>query len=287
MGRVRAMHDHMGRLVEAATPATPVEIIGLSGVPDAGDRVDVVEDERTAREASEWRMESDLRRAGVKSSAASLSDLLGKIQTEDQVELALIIKADTQGSIEAVCEVVQKLNTPRVSNKIIHRGVGGVTESDITLAAASKAVVIGFNVRAARGLDEHAENLGVPVKYFSIIYELSDAVKALMAGKLPPVVKEVVLGHAEVRQAISVPRIGTVAGSSVLDGKITRGAMVRLLRDNIVIYTGKLGSLRRFKDDVKEVQSGYECGIAIEGYNDVKVGDTIEAFLLEESAATL
>jgi len=287
MGRVRAMHDHLGRSVEFATPATPVEIIGLSGVPEAGDRMDAVEDERTAREASEWRIDQDLKRGGVKSSAASLSDLLGKIQSDEQAEVALIIKADTQGSIEAVCESVQKLSTPRVSNRIIHRGVGGVTESDITLAAASKAVVIGFNVRAVRGLDEHAEQLGVPLKYFSIIYELVDAVKAVMAGKLPPIVKEVVIGHAEVRQAISVPKIGTIAGSFVLDGKIMRGSLVRLLRDSIVIYSGKLGSLRRFKDDVREVQTGYECGIGIEGYNDIKVGDVVEVYTLEESAATL
>ncbi len=286
-GRVRAMSDHRGTQLKEAGPATPVQVIGLDGVPEAGDQVDVVADDRKAREVVAFRQEQARKAASVKSSAASIDDLLGKIQTADKYEVALIIKGDTQGSVEAVADAVLKLSTPRVANRIIHKAVGGITESDITLASASKAIVLGFNVRAGKGLQEEADKAGIPVKYFSIIYELVDAVKAIMAGKLPPVVKEVVLGHAQVRQPFSVPKIGTIGGSAVLDGKITRNSLVRLIRDDIVIYTGKIGSLRRFKDDVKEVAHGYECGIGIDGYQDLREGDMIEAYILEETAATL
>jgi translation initiation factor IF-2 len=262
-------------------------VIGLDGVPDAGDQVDVVADDRQAREAVAFRQEQVRKAASAKSSAASIDDLLGKIQTADKYEVALIIKGDTQGSIEAVADAVIKLSTARVANRIIHKAVGGITESDITLASASKAIILGFNVRAARGLQEQAEKAGTVIKYFSIIYELVDAVKSIMAGKLPPVVKEVVLGHAKVRQPFNVPKIGVIGGSAVTDGKITRNSLVRLIRDDIVIYSGKVGSLRRFKDDVREVANGYECGIGIEGYQDLREGDVIEAYVLEETAATL
>ena len=286
-GRVRAMQDHHGKIVLEAGPSTPVEIIGLNGVPGAGDRVDSVPDEKTAREAAEWRIDQARGTGIVKSSAATLEDLLGKIQTADKLEVPLIIKADTQGSVEAIAEAITKIDSDKVKARIIYRAAGGISESDVTLAKTSGALVVGFNVRAQRGLDESAERDGVPVKYFSIIYELIDAVKAVMAGSLPPVVKEVVLGHAEVRQSISVPRIGTIAGSSVVDGKITRNSQLRLIRDSVVIYSGKIGSLRRFKDDVREVATGYECGIGIDGYNDIRIGDVIESYMLEESAATL
>jgi len=286
-GRVRAMTDHRGTQLKEAGPATPVQVIGLDGVPEAGDQVDVVVDDRKAREVVAFRQEQARKSASVKSSAASIDDLLGKIQTADKYEVALILKGDTQGSVEAVADAVLKLSTPRVANRIIHKAVGGITESDITLASASKAIILGFNVRAGKGLQEEADKAGIPLKYFSIIYELVDAVKAIMAGKLPPVVKEVVLGHAQVRQPFSVPKIGTIGGSAVLDGKITRNSLVRLIRDDIVIYSGKIGSLRRFKDDVKEVAHGYECGIGIDGYQDLREGDMIEAYILEETAATL
>ena len=184
-------------------------------------------------------------------------------------------------------DAITKLSTEKVRNRIVHSAVGGVTESDISLAQASGAVVIAFSVRAARGLDELAEQVGVPIRYFSIIYEIVDAVKALMVGKLPPIVSELVLGRAEVRKPITVPKIGTIGGSAVLEGKITRTSLCRLIRNDIVIYSGKLGSLRRFKDDVKEVVQGYECGIGIDGYNDLKEGDIIEAYVLEETTATL
>lgn len=286
-GRVRAMTDHRGTVIKEAGPATPVQVIGLDGVPEAGDLVNAMLDERQVREVVAFRQDQLRKSASVKTSAASIEDLLSQIQSADKYEVPIILKGDTQGSVEAVSEAVLKLSTPRVVNRIIHKAVGGITESDITLASASKAIILGFNVRAGRGLQEGADKAGIPIKYFSIIYELVDAVKAIMAGKLPPVVKEVVLGHAQVRQTISVPKIGTIGGSAVTDGKITRNSFLRLIRNDIVIYTGKIGSLRRFKDDVREVANGFECGIGIEGYQDLREGDVVEAYVLEESAATL
>ncbi len=287
VGRVRAMIDDKGKEVASAGPSDPVEIIGLSGVPRAGDMFNAVEGEKQAREIADWRIEQARKAAGTKSSAQTLQDLLSKVSNADIPEVPIILKGDTQGSVEAISESINKTSTDRVKNKIVHAAVGGISESDITLAAASGAIIIGFNVRASRGLDEKAEKDGVVIKYFSIIYEIVDAIKALMVGKLPPIVSELVLGHAEVRKPISVPKIGMIGGSAVLDGKITRASLCRLIRNDVVIYTGKLGSLRRFKDDVKEVVQGYECGIGIDGYNDLKEGDVIEAFVLEETAATL
>jgi len=287
IGRVRAMVDHNGKQLKKAGPSQAVEIIGLGGVPMAGDKFNVVQDERTAREAADFRSEQARRDASRKSSAATLEDLLARVKSDEIPEVPIIVKGDTQGSVEAICESILKLSTPKVRNKVIHSAVGGVTESDLTLASASKAIVIAFNVRAARGMEDYAEKSGVLIRYFNIIYDIVDALKSIMVGKLPPIVNEVVTGHAEVRKTISVPKMGTVAGSAVIDGKITRNAHCRLIRDSIVVYQGKLGSLRRFKDDVKEVVQGYECGIGIEGYNDVKEGDVIEAYVLEETAATL
>jgi len=281
------MIDHLGHKILSAGPSTPVEVVGLGGVPSAGDRVNAVEDEKTCREVVSLRQEHERKKTSGKSSAASLADLLAKVQTTDRLEVPIIIKADVQGSLEAVCEAVAKLSNPKVSNRIVHRAVGGITDSDLTLASATGAVIVGFNVRAARGLDDQADREGVVLRYFSIIYELVDAVKAIMAGKLPPIVTEQVLGHAEVRQTISVPKVGTIAGSAVLDGKITRQSHLRLVRENVVIYSGRISSLRRFKDDVREVAQGYECGIGIEGYQDIRIGDVIEAYVLEETAPTL
>jgi translation initiation factor IF-2 len=286
-GRVRAMIDHRGKKLESAGPSTPIEVVGLGGVPGAGDQVNAVADERTAREVVALRDEQERKRNAGKSSAASLEDLLARVQTAERPELALIVKADVQGSLEAVCEAINKLSGDKVQNRIVHRAVGGISESDIALALTTGAVIVGFNVRAARGLDDVANKRGVVVKYFSIIYELVDAVKSIMAGKLPPIMTESVQGHAEVRQTISVPKIGTIAGSAVLDGKITRQSKLRLIRDSVVIYNGKISSLRRFKDDVREVMQGYECGIGIDGYADIRVGDVIEAYEVQESAPTL
>ena len=287
IGRVRAMTNHLGEEMTEVGPSGAVEVIGLSGVPMAGDIINSVESERMAREAADWRRDQAAMSASTKSSAQSLEDLLSRVQSEEATEVTFIIKGDTQGSVEAVSESIMKLNTDRVKNRIVHSAVGGVTSSDITLAAASRSVIIGFNTRASAGLDMAAERQGVLIRYFNIIYDIVDAVKAIMVGTLPPDINEVVLGHADVRKPITVPKIGTVAGSAVIDGKITRNSHCRLIRDDIVIYDGRLSSLRRFKDDVKEVATGYECGISIEGYNDIKEGDVIEAYILEESQATL
>lgn len=287
VGRVRAMTNHLGRRLKVAGPSTPVEIVGLSEVPMAGDSVDVVEGEKQAREVATWRVEQALAKASAKSSAASLEELLSRVKDADTPEVPVIVKADTQGSVEAVTEAVMKLNSEKVRNRVVHKAVGGINESDLSLAETSGAVLLAFNVRAARGLEEEAEKRGVLVKYFSVIYEIVDALKAVMAGKLPPIQREVVIGHAEVRQTIKVPKVGLVAGTAITDGKVVRNSNVRLIREDVVVYSGKLGSLKRFKDDVKEVAQGYECGIGIDGYNDIRIGDIIEAFVIEEEAATL
>jgi translation initiation factor IF-2 len=287
LGRVRAMHDHVGKRLKEAGASTPVEIVGLSEAPMAGDQFDVVEDEKTAKEVAGWRREQEMKKSLGRSSAATLDQLLAKAKVSDMLEVPVIIKADTMGSVEAISEAVLKLNTDRVRNRIVHKAVGGINESDMALAATSNAVIVGFNVRAARGLDDNAEKLGVLIKYFSVIYDIVDVLKSIMAGKLPPIQKEVVQGHAEVRATIKVPKIGIVAGTSVLDGKISRNAQLRLIRNDVVIYAGRVGSLRRFKDDVKEVAQGYECGIGIEGYSDIREGDVIETFIIEEHAPAL
>ena len=287
VGRVRAMVDHLGSRKKSVGPSTPVEIIGLSSVPNAGDQVDVVSDEKTARQVSEWREKKIALSNQGKSSAASLDELLSKVKNADMIEVPVIIKADTQGSVEAISEAVDKLATDKVRNKIIHKAVGGVNESDLSLAETSGAVIIAFNVRAIRGLDDMADKKGVLIEYYSVIYNIIDSLKSIMAGRLPTIKKEVVEGHSEVRQTIKVPKVGLIAGCAVLDGKVTRSSQLRLIRDNVVIFSGKIGSLRRFKDDVKEVVQGYECGIGVEGYNDVREGDIIESFTIEEEAATL
>jgi translation initiation factor IF-2 len=209
------------------------------------------------------------------------------MQEGDKIELPIIIKADTQGTAEAISESLTKLSTDQITNHIVMKSSGGISESDIRLAETTGSVIIGFQVRAGRGLQEVADQAGVTIKYFSVIYEIVDAIKSIMIGKLPTIKKEVVQGHAEVRNLISISRIGNIAGSAVLDGKITRHSNLRLIRDDVVVYDGRLGSLKRFKDDVKEVATGFECGIMFESYNDIKVGDVIEAYIVEEEAAKL
>lgn len=285
-GRIRAMSDHNGKKLELALPATPVQIIGLEAVPMSGEPVHVTSDERLSKEVAQLRRDN-VERSTKTAAAVSLEDLIGKVQQAEIPELPVILKADTQGSVEAIAASLGKLNSDLVRNLIVHRSVGGINESDINLAQASGAVILAFNVRASSAVTEMAERRGVVINYFSVIYELIDSVKSLMAGKLPPVRTEVVLGHAEVRNAINVPKIGVIAGSAVLDGKITRSALLRLIRNEVVIYSGKIASLRRFKDDVKEVAHGYECGISVENYSDIRVGDVIEAYTIEESAAVL
>ncbi len=286
-GRIRAMIDDRGKRIEEAGPSMPVEILGISGLPEAGDTLIVVKDEATAKQIALIRERKQAEKERAKTSKISLSELYDKISKGEVKELNVIIKADVHGSIEAVKEALSKLSTDRVAIKVIHSAVGGVNEGDIMLASASNAIIIGFNVRADSKAAQLAETEKVDIRIYNIIYDLVDDVKKAMEGLLEPVIREEVLGKAEVREVFRIPKVGNIAGCYVTDGKILRGAKARLIRDNIVIYDGKIGSLKRFKEDVKEVQTGYECGIGIEGYNDIKVGDVLEAYELREEAARL
>jgi translation initiation factor IF-2 len=286
-GRVRAMLDDKGAKVLEAGPSMPVEVQGLPGVPQAGERFVVVSDEKKAKEIGTYRQMKQRETELSKSSKVSLEDLYNKIKDGEVKELGIIIKADVHGSVEALTESLQKLSTDAIKLKVLHGSVGAITETDVLLAAASNAIIIGFHVRPDVKVQALAEEEGVDVRLYSIIYEVTEDVKKAMEGLLAPTIKEVVLGRAEIREIFSVPKVGNIGGCFVTDGKITRGAMIRLIRDGIVIHDGKMASLRRFKDDVKEVQSGYECGIGIENYNDIKTGDVIEAYIHEKIAAKL
>ena len=287
-GKVRALITHTGSKVQEAGPSIPVEVAGLPGVPSAGDVFQVVKDERVAREIAEDRARKQ-RTADLSGSAkVTLDDLFAKIKEGSVKELALVIKSDVQGSAEALTAGVEKLATAAVKLRVIHSGVGGVTESDVLLAAASNAIVVGFNVRPEPKAGALAEQQGVDIRLYTIIYDALAEIKAAMEGLLEPTLKERTLGRAEVRQVFTVSKAGVIAGSYVVDGTITRAAVgVRVIRDNVVVYEGKLGSLRRFKDDVREVQQGYECGISVENFNDIKAGDIVEAYAIDKIAAKL
>jgi translation initiation factor IF-2 len=290
-GKVRALLDDMGRRTDKAGPSTPVELIGLEGMPSAGDLFQVVKDDRTAKEIVSTRVEK-ARASGQAGPAAprkmTLEDLYGKTGEDAAKQLLIVLKADVQGSLEALKHSLEKLSTDQVRLSVLHHGIGGITESDVLLAAASNAVVIGFNVRPESKAQTVAEREHVDIRTYRIIYEAVDEVRAAMEGLLAPTLKEQSLGRAEVRQVFMIPRAGAVAGSYVTQGVITRASSgVRVIRDGVVVYQGKLGSLRRFKDDVREVQSGYECGIGVENFNDIKVGDVLEVFTVEKIAAKL
>jgi translation initiation factor IF-2 len=280
-GHVRAMMNEHGEQVDDVPPGFPVEVLGLDGVPTAGDEFNVVEDEAAAAVIAQHRALKAREKDLSKSNKLSLEDLLAKGKKDEAKTLKVIVKADVQGSVEALKTALTRLTTPKVAVDVIHSGVGNVTESDVMLATASKAMVVGFNVKSESGADESAASEGVQIKHYSIIYEALDDVKLAMEGLLDAIIREKVVGHAKVQQLFNVPKLGTIAGSSVTDGKVTRTAMVRLLRDQKPIFTGKIASLRRFKDDVKEVDKGFECGIGIENFNDLKEGDIIEAYELE------
>jgi translation initiation factor IF-2 len=287
-GRVRALINDQGGKSQQAGPSIPVEVIGLPGVPSAGDVFQVVSDERIAREIAEERTQK--RRAAELGGPAkvSLDDLFAKIQEGSVKELAIVIKADVQGSSEALAGAVEKLSTDAVKLRVIHNGVGGIMESDVLLATASSAIIIGFNIRPEPKAAALAEQQGVDIRLYTVIYDAIADIKAAMEGLLEPTLKERTLGRAEVRQVFTIPKAGAVAGSYVIDGTISRAsAGVRVIRDNVVVYQGKLASLRRFKDDVRDVQQGYECGLSIENFNDVKVGDIIEAYAIDKIAARL
>ena len=281
-GRVRVMTNFKGDPIRKAGPATAVEITGLTEVPEAGDEFYMVKDDKTAREIAYKRAEKIRSEVMAKSSAMSLEKLFGQLQEGEVKDLNLIIKADVQGSVGALEQSLEKLHNENVRVRIIHTGVGTVTEGDVMLAGTSNAVIIGFNVRPSSAVTAMADQEGVEIRSYRVIYEVIDDIEAAMKGMLNPVFKEVLLGKIEVRDTFKVPNVGVIAGGYVLEGKVARGAQLRLVRDGIVIHEGEISSLRRFKDDVKEVNQGYECGIGIEKFNDIKIGDIIEAFKMEE-----
>jgi translation initiation factor IF-2 len=288
-GRVRAMMDENGKAIDTAGPAIPVEILGLSDVPQAGEDAMVLTDERKAREIALFRAGKfrDVRlakqqAAKLENMFAQMADGSGEVQT-----LSIIIKADVQGSYEALAGSLQKLSTDEVRVSILHSGVGGISESDINLAIASKAIVIGFNTRSDAAARKLAENEGVDIRYYSIIYDAVDEVKAALSGMLAPEKKEQILGTVEIRQVIPVSKVGNIAGCMVTDGMIKRTASIRLIRNHVVVHTGELDSLKRFKDDVKEVKQGYECGLMLKNFNDIQEGDQLEAFEIVEVARSL
>lgn len=286
-GRVRAMQNDRGEKVTEAGPSMPVELVGLSGVPDAGDIFVAMKDEKQAKEIATLRQIKMREVEFAKHTKMSLDDLYKRIQSGEVKDLNVVVKGDVQGSVEAVSDSLRKLSTEAIRLNVIHSAVGAVTETDVNLAAASNAIIIGFNVRPEVKALGHADREGVDIRLYSIIYDAVEDVKKAMEGLLEPTFKEKFLGRVEIRDVFSVPKIGNVAGCYVTDGKMVRNAQVRLLRDNVVVYEGKMSSLRRFKDDVKDVASGYECGIGLENYHDIKVGDIIEAFEMEKIAGKL
>src|SRR5437016_715191 len=282
-GRVRALVSDTGTPVETATPSTPVEVLGFNGTPEAGDRLAVVESEGRAREVTDYRARQrrDKMAARATGMRGSLEQMMSQLKTAGRKDLALIIKADVQGSLEAVIGAIEKLATDEVGARVIHSGVGGITESDVTLAASVGVPIIGFNVRAHKEAREAAEQVGIEIRYYNIIYNLVDDVKQTMSGLLAPSVRETMLGNAQILEIFNVSKVGKVAGCRVTDGKVERGANVRLIRDNVVIHEGKLSQLKRFKDDAREVTAGQECGMAFENYQDMRAGDVIECYRVE------
>jgi len=280
-GRVRAMINDQGRRVQQAGPAMPVEVIGFSRVPAVSAEFVCVEDEKKARNIADYWIRKERERELSATSKITLEQLYEKIK-EGAKDLNIIVKGDVQGSIEALTEALNKLSTPDIKLKIIHSSAGTITETDVMLASASNAVIIGFNVRPDSRVTEIAEREGVDIKLYDIIYNVIADVRAAMEGLLDPVFKEVVQGRAEIRDLFKITKIGTIAGCSVLDGKITRNAGLRVIRDGVVAFDGKIASLRRVKDDVREVTAGMECGIGIENFNDIRVGDILEAYIKEK-----
>ena len=281
VGRVRAMTDYAGRTVKAATPSMPVEIIGLADLPAAGDEFNAVENERMARELADRRRAQAKEDTFKANSRANLNDLFAQI-SEGVKELNIIVKADVGGSAEAVKQSLEKISNEEVKVRVIHSAAGGITEGDVMFAAASNAIIVGFNVRPDKSAIDSAERQGVDIRTYRVIYECIDEITAAMKGMLAPKFRENLLGHAEVRQVIHVPNVGFIAGSYVQDGKITRSSLIRVVRDGVVVFEDKISSLRRFKDDVREVAQGYECGVGLEKFNDLKPGDVLEAYVMEE-----
>jgi len=287
-GKIRALVNDKGLSVTEALPSTPIEIVGLSEAPVAGDEFTIVNNEKTARDIILLRQEKEKHRKMVASKSITLDQLFKRAHTEHGLkELPIIIKADVQGSVEAIANSLTKLGTEEISVRVLHSAVGGITESDVTLASASKAIIIGFNVRASQQARDLAKVYGIDIRYYSIIYNLVDDVRAAMGGMLSPFVKENIIGYAEIRQVIDLTKYGKIAGCYVTEGIVKRSANVRIIRDSVVIYDGKLKALKRFKDDVREVNSGFECGISLENYEDIKVSDRLEVYEVTEHARTI
>jgi len=282
------MTDDHGNRINAAGPATPVEVAGFNGLPEAGDVFQAIEEESLARSIVEFRQHEQRQRELSKTGApTSLEALFDRIQTGEIKELAVVLKADVAGSVEVLTDTLQKLSTDKVKVKVIHAGVGAVNTTDVLLASASNALIIGFSVRPERNAAALAEKEQVEIRLHTVIYEVSDELRKAMVGLLDPIIKEVGQGQAEVREVFKIPKVGTIAGCHVVEGQIKRNALVRLLRDNRVIYEGRLGDLRRFKEDAAEVRTGFDCGIRLENFQDYKPGDYIETYVKEETAPTL
>ena len=282
-GRVRALVSDTGETISSAGPSTPVEVLGFSGTPDAGDRLAVVENEARAREVTDYRVRQKREKSANRGTAmrGSLEQMMAQAKTSGRKEFPLVIKADVQGSLEAIIGALDKMATDEVAARVLHAGVGGISGSDVTLAEASGVPIIAFNVRANKEARELAERVGIEIRYYNIIYDLVDDVKKAMSGLLPPTMRETMLGNAQILEVFKVSKVGNIAGCRVTDGTVERGASVRLIRDNVVVHEGKLSQLKRFKDDVKEVASGMECGMAFEDYQDMRAGDVIECYRVE------
>jgi translation initiation factor IF-2 len=288
-GRVRALVSDTGAPIETAAPSTPVEVLGFSGTPDAGDRLAVVENEARAREVTDYRARQKREKTAARATGmrGSLEQMMAQAKTSGRKEFPLVVKADVQGSLEAIVGALDKLGTDEVAARVLHAGVGGISESDVTLAEASGVPIIAFNVRANKEAREAAERAGIEIRYYNIIYDLVDDVKKAMSGLLPPTLRETMLGNAQILEIFNVSKVGKIAGCKVTDGTVERGANVRLIRDNVVIHEGKLSQLKRFKDDVREVGTGMECGMAFENYQDMRQGDVIECYRVEQIQRSL
>jgi translation initiation factor IF-2 len=286
-GRVRALIDDKGAQVATAGPSVPVEVLGLNSAPEAGDGFVVVESESRAREITEYRDRKRRETRGTTAGRSSLEQMMSQLKEGGRKEVPVLVKADVQGSAEAIVQAVEKLSTEEVSARVVHYGVGAISESDISLAQASGAVVLGFNVRANQQARDTAERAGIEVRYYNIIYDLVDDVKSVMSGLLAPTLRETFLGNAQILEIFNISKVGKVAGCRVTEGTVQRGAKVRLIRDNVVVHEGTLSTLKRFKDEVREVLAGQECGMAFESYQDMRVGDVIECFRVETVKRTL
>ncbi|RUA15011.1 MAG: translation initiation factor IF-2, partial [Flavobacteriia bacterium] len=277
-GKVKAMQDERGKTIKKAGPSTPISILGLDGAPQAGDRFNVLEDEREAKQIAAKRSQLQREQSVRTQRHITLDEIGRRIALGDFKELNIILKGDVDGSVEALTDSFQKLSTAEIQVNIIHKGVGAITESDVLLASASDAIIIGFNVRPMGNARQVADKEEIDIRTYSIIYDAINDLKDAMEGMLSPEIKEEITGNAEIRETFKISKIGTIAGCMVTSGKIFRNSQIRLVRDGVVIYTGELASLKRFKDDVKEVSKGYDCGLQVKNYNDIKEGDIVEAF---------